>query len=33
MTSVEAWNIFKKTGKIFDYLIFVTIRRFECNKE
>ncbi len=29
MTSVEAWNIFKNSGKIFDYLVFVRIRNFE----
>jgi hypothetical protein len=32
MTSVEAWNIFKKTGKIFDYLVFVRIRDYEKSK-
>ena len=31
MTSVEAWKIFAKTGKIIDYLDYVRIKRNEFN--
>ncbi len=33
MTSVEAWNVFKNTGNIFDYIVFSRIRSFEEQKK
>ncbi len=31
MTSKEAWNVFKTTGKVEDYLIYKKIKREEKN--
>ena len=32
MTSVEAWDIFFKTGKIFDYLVYLKVKQNEVLK-
>ncbi len=33
MTSNEAWNVFKKTGSIYDYITYVKIKSYELNKK
>lgn len=32
MTSIEAWDVFFKTGHIFDYLIYLKIKENETKK-
>lgn len=32
MTSKEAWQIFKKTGSVIDYLVYIKIKKNEFNK-
>ncbi len=33
MTSNEAWNIFKNTGSIFDYITYLKIKNYEISKK
>lgn len=32
MNSKEAWQIFKNTGNIIDYLVYIKIKNFEFKK-
>lgn len=32
MNSIEAWKIFKNTGNIIDYLVYIKIKNFEIKK-
>jgi len=32
MTSIEAWDIFFKSGSIFDYLVYLKIKQHEVIK-
>lgn len=33
MSSIEAWNVFYKTGNIIDYLLYKKIKNYENNKK
>ena len=33
MTSIEAWDVFFSTGKIFDYLVYLKIKQYEVIKK
>ncbi len=33
MTSIEAWDVFFKTGHIFDYLVYLKIKQHEVIKK
>ncbi len=33
MTSIEAWDVFFKTGKILDYLVYLKIKEHEVITE
>lgn len=32
MNSKEAWQIFKRTGNIIDYLVYIKIKNYEFKK-
>lgn len=32
MNSKEAWQIFKNTGNIIDYLVYIKIKKYEFKK-
>lgn len=32
MNSIEAWDVFFKSGNIFDYLVYIKIKLAESNK-
>jgi hypothetical protein len=33
MNSIEAWDIFSKSGNIFDYLVYIKVKLAESNKK
>ena len=33
MNRIEAWNIFQKSGSIFDYLVYIKVKLAEANKK
>lgn len=33
MNSKEAWKIFRNSGSVIDYLVYVKIKNFENNKK